>query len=388
MKKKYTIGIDARMFSDAFTGIGRYTYELTRRFFEKTEEPIQWVLFMNEPQFSEFNFSHPHVKAVCVDAPHYSLSEQVHFLKILNRENCDLVHYTHFNVPLLYRKPFVVTIHDTTISFYPGKKMNSWWHKIAYNKVIQHAVRNSERILTVSENTQKDVEKLFQISSLKMRTVWNGIGSEFYESSQIRKDAVRQKFHLSSHYLLYTGVWREHKNIVGLLRAFRLILDRARSSDGPHRFRDLDLVITGKEDPNYPEVKRLIKELDLEDRVKLVGLVCFEDLRALYSGADVYIFPSFYEGFGMPPLEAMRCNTPVCASRVSSIPEVCGDAVQYFDPHRVRHMAEKIVEVLVNEKLRQELVLKGKSRVKMFSWDTAADQTLAVYKDVLGLLNN
>ncbi|MCF7906064.1 glycosyltransferase, partial [Candidatus Gracilibacteria bacterium] len=165
------------------------------------------------------------MKKVCVASSHYSVAEQTKFLKILNREKCDLVHFTHFNLPLLYRGKFVVTIHDTTISFYPGKKMNSWWRKMAYNLVIRNAVQRAKKIITVSDNTANDLVKLFGVKREKMQTIWNGIGEEFREISEEEKKAVRKKYNLNDKFLLYTGNWREHKNLVGLLQAFRVILD-------------------------------------------------------------------------------------------------------------------------------------------------------------------
>jgi len=159
------IGIDARMFSDAFTGIGRYNFELTKRFFAMKPD-IEWVLFLNEPEFSQFEFPQ-NVKKVCVKAAHYSLAEQTKFLLLLNKEKCDLVWFTHFNRPLFYFRSCVVTIHDTTLSFYPGKKMGQWWRKLAYKAVITIAVRLAKTVITVSRNTRSDVIKLFHISPKK-----------------------------------------------------------------------------------------------------------------------------------------------------------------------------------------------------------------------------
>ena len=207
------IGIDVRMFSDAFTGIGRYNYELTKYFFENHPE-INWVLFMNDPEYAQFDFP-LNVKKVKVNAKHYSFSEQFKFWKILEAENCDLVHFTHFNTPILYKKPFVTTIHDTTISFYPGKKMNSWWRKLAYKIVIRHAVFASKKIIAVSDNTKKDIENLFEIPSEKIKTIWNGLGDDFYRVELDKINLAKQKFNLSDNFLLYTGVWREHKNVIG-----------------------------------------------------------------------------------------------------------------------------------------------------------------------------
>ncbi len=388
--KKLKVGIDARMFSDSFTGIGRYNFELTKRFFKSTPssspslggENVEWVIFMNEPEYSKYNFP-SHVKKILVKAPHYSFAEQVKFLRILNREKCDLVHFTHFNAPLLYRGKFITTIHDTTISFYPGKKMNSWWRKLAYNFVIKHAIGKARRIITVSENTKKDVEKLFSTPSSKIQTVWNGIGEEFHKVSDIEKETVKQKLGIGSQFILYTGNWREHKNLVRLIEAFKLILEKAMKPDGPASLKDLQLVITGKPDPYYPEVNETIDQLGLKDSVKLVGLVGQEDLIRLYGAAEVYVFPSLYEGFGLPPLEAMQCETPVVASRISAIPEVCGDAVQYFNPKDIEDMSTQISKLLLHDDEKGDLIEKGRKQIEKFSWDRAANETLKIYQSVL-----
>lgn len=389
--RKLKIGIDARMFSDSFTGIGRYNFELTKRFFsqrplprslpQREREEIEWVIFMNEPEYSKYNFP-PHVRKVLVNAPHYSFAEQVKFLKLLNKERCDLVHFTHFNAPLLYRGTFVTTIHDTTISFYPGKKMNSWWRKLAYNFVIRHAIGKAQKVITVSENTKRDVENLFKTDPSKIQTVHNGIGAEFHPISDIEKKVIREKFQLFDPFLLYTGNWREHKNLVRLLQAFKSILEKASQPDGPASLKDLQLVITGKPDPYYPEVIETIEKLDLKRSVKLVGLVDQDDLIRLYGAADVYVFPSLYEGFGLPPLEAMQCETPVASSRISAIPEVCGDAAQYFDPKDIEDMSTQILKVLLDEALRADLIIKGQEQIKKFSWERAADETLKIYEGV------
>ncbi len=367
------IGIDARMFSDGFTGIGRYNFELTKRLFEQKEmngEPLEWVIFLNDPEFSKFDFP-KHVKKVRVDAPIYSLAEQTKFLPILYKEKCNLVHFTHFNVPIGYRKPFVVTIHDTTINFYPGKKFDKWYHKKGYDAIMTNAVRSSKKIITVSENTKKDVMRLYGIKSEKIQPIWIAPSEEFVPISDAEKTEIKKKYDLPEQFLLYTGNWREHKNLVGLLKAFHQLRSKNDS---------LELVITGKPDPHYPEVLETMKALGLESAVKMPGLVDFEDLRKLTAAATVYVFPSFYEGFGLPPLEAMKCGTPVCASNVSSIPEVCGDAAILFDPENVNEMAESIAKVLSDKDLQKKLAQKGFERVEKFSWDECATRTLEVYR--------
>ncbi len=372
--KKIKIGIDARMFSDAFTGIGRYNFELTKRFFDLKPD-IEWVLFLNEPEFSKFDFP-KNVKKVCVNASHYSLAEQTRFLSILNKEKCDIVWFTHFNRPLLYFKPCVVTIHDTTLSFYPGKKMGQWWRKLAYKLVMTSAVRSAKHIITVSRNTRDDVVKLFGIASQKITPVWNGLSSDFHQCTEKEHEIVREKFQLSEEFLLYTGVWREHKNLVRLLRAFAKVRKQNPA---------VELVITGRQDPHYPEVLETVKEFDLEKVVKFVGLVDFSDLQKLYSAATLYVFPSLYEGFGLPPLEAMAAGTPAVVSNSSAIPEVCGNAVEYFNPENVEEMAEKISFVLSNDNRKKELVENGFERIKEFDWDKCAEETLKILLEAVNL---
>lgn len=374
-KKKLKIGIDARMFSDAFTGIGRYNFELTKRLFqpynlERTD--LEWVIFLNEPQFSQFEFP-AHVKKVCVNASHYSFAEQGRFAFLLYKEKCDLVHFSHFNLPLLYWRPFVVTIHDTTISFYPGKKMNTWWRKLAYQMVIRQAVKASKHIITVSEHTKQDVIKLFGIRPEKISAIHIAPSPEFKKLEEDVILAVKDAYQLPDEFLLYTGNWREHKNLVGLINAFAVL-------KAQEKFKSLALVITGKEDPHYPEVKATIAELNLQDSIKLVGLINIRSLMALFNAATIYVCPSFYEGFGLPPLEAMACGTPVAVSCAASLPEVCGKAAAYFDPHNVEDMTQVLSDLLLDKDHQTQLVALGLKQIKNFSWDTCAQQTLAVYK--------
>ncbi len=382
--RSFTIGIDARMFSDTFTGIGRCNFEITQRFFQQTDLPYKWVIFMNDPEYSRFKDTFPpHVRAVCVNAKHYSISEQTSFLFHLYKAKCDLLHFTHFNRPLLYRKPFIVTIHDTTISFYPGKKMNKWFHKLAYKKVIQSSVTNAKKVITVSRNTQNDVENLFHIPSQRIQTIYNGISHDFKPASPLLHEAVKQKYGIPDTFLFYAGVWREHKNLVKLLHAFRRLVDIIEAPTGPRYLKNIKLVLTGKPDFYYQEIPQTIHRLKLQNRVITPGLVPAEDLQYLYSAADVFVFPSLYEGFGIPPLEAMQSHTPVCASRISCIPEICGDAVAYFDPHDEKDMARVILQVLTQEELRKSLIEKGIKRLHSFSWDKTTQEILKIYAETL-----
>lgn len=371
------IGIDARMYSSGFTGIGRYTFELIRNL-AKLDPQNEFVIFLNSPEFETFTSPAKNFRKVKVNASHYSLREQTSFLKILKKEQLDLMHFTHFNSPLLYRGKYVTTIHDLTLSFFPGKKMNDWLHRTAYNLVLKQGVRKAQKIIAVSANTKKDLMELLQTPSNKIAVVWNGVGREFSPTvpTDLSRKQLEKDFDITKNYLLYTGVWRDHKNILGMLEALAQL-----KKDHPE-FKG-ELVITGKANPIYaPDIFAKVKELELEKTVVFTGLVSDDDLLKLYQNARAFVFPSFYEGFGLPPLEAMSCGVPVVASNSSSIPEVCGNAAEFFDPKDISEMASKIWTVWNDENVRKKLIEAGEKRVLDFSWRTMAEETLAVYREI------
>jgi len=377
------IGIDCRMYSSRFTGIGRYVYELTENLF-RTDPQNEYVLFFNEPEFSLFTPPNSKVKKVLVDAPHYSYAEQTKFLHLLNKEKLDLMHFTHFNAPIFYNKPSVVTIHDLTLSFYPGKKMSSPVHRFGYHLTIKTAVNKAKKIIAVSWNTKKDLQQLFRTDDKKISVIYEGVHEKFQplKSEQDLKkiEDVKKKYGLAFNgkpYLLYTGVWRSHKNLPKLLKAFHIL-----KNDYDYQG---SLVITGRKDPMYaPELEEKALSLKLEDDVIFTGLVDEKDLVHLYNGAQAYVFPSLYEGFGLPPLEAMQCGIPVVASNISSIPEICGkDNAVFFNPEDPEDMAEKIFNVTSEPSLREKLIANGLKRVKNFSWQKMTEQTLKVYHQAL-----
>lgn len=381
------IGIDCRMFSSAFTGIGRYTYELVTRFimFNDTQDhPHQLVLFFNEPEFANFTTTSPNVEKVLVNAHHYSLSEQTTFAFKLYKENLDLVHFPHFNVPILYRRPYVLTIHDLILSLFPGKKMNKWYHRLAYNLTIKNATHRAKQIIAVSESTKKDLEKLLNIPAEKVRVIYNGISSIFHHMVapiDLKKvETTLEKYSIKQPFFLYTGVWRNHKNLVNLIKGFsEFSINNAASAGAPAAPPAPLLVLTGRPDPHYPEIPAIIKSLHLENHIIMPGLVSEDELVHLYNAAEIYIFPSLYEGFGLPPLEAMACGTPVAASSASCIPEICGqENALFFDPQSPQDIAKKITQLYNDKDLSIKLSAKGLAHAQSFSWDTAAKETWKV----------
>jgi glycosyltransferase involved in cell wall biosynthesis len=366
------IGIDARLYSSSFTGIGRYVYELIDHLL-KLDRKNEYVIFLNEPEFEKFNPAGKNAEKILVNAAHYSLPEQWHFCRLLWKAKLDLMHFTHFNAPVLYRRPSIVTIHDLTLSLYPGKKMARFWHRFAYHITIHSIVSRAKRIIAVSEHTKRDVIRLLRVNPEKIAVIHEGVNPKFHQiTDRHLTNEFLEKMGLAKPYLLYTGVWRSHKNLVNLIKAFAIL---------KHKYHfDGWLVITGKEDPWYPEVKETVRKEHLEGEVRFTGLIPDEDLVLLYNGAQIYVLPSFYEGFGLPALEAFACGIPVCAARSSSLPEVCGEGnAVFFDPHNVEDMAAKIASLYNNPERMEELRSRGFTRLKDFSWEKMARETLEIY---------
>ncbi|MBN2307052.1 glycosyltransferase family 4 protein [Candidatus Peregrinibacteria bacterium] len=366
------IGIDARMYGVGFTGIGRYTAELIEHL-AKYDKENEYVLFMRKEPFEKFECPNQRFRKVLADFPHYSFGEQFGFNKVLKQENLDLMHFTHFNAPIFYNRPFVVTIHDLTLSFFPGKKMTGIFQRMAYHKVLRSVTRKARKIIAVSNNTKKDLMETLKIPEDRIIVIYNGVSAKFGGVKPTPRPELYKALGLNRPYFLYTGVWRDHKNLVGLIKAFAAFNEETG--------KQYELVITGQHNPTYHEVPDTVEELGVENSVHLVGLVSEENVYSLYLNALAYVFPSFYEGFGLPPLEAMQCGTPVLVSNVSAIPEVCGEGnAVYFDPYNIEDIKQKMLDFIKDPTLRQKLIDRGRERVKFFSWDKMVEGVLEVYK--------
>jgi len=243
---------------------------------------------------------------------------------------------------------------------------------MAYRKVLRSVTRKAKKIIAVSEHTKKDLQEMFNIPEERIQVIYNGVNPEFGEKSKTSKPDLMKKLGLQKPYFLYTGVWRDHKNIVGMIKAFAAV--------NKNLGDQYNLVITGRHNPSYKEIPDTVNEMKLEEDVHLVGLVSEDDLKALYQHALAYIFPSFYEGFGLPPLEAMQCGTPVTASNKSAIPEVCGEGnALFFDPYSIDDMREKMRTIATDASVRQRLVDAGFERVKFFDWKKMTSSVLQIY---------
>jgi glycosyltransferase involved in cell wall biosynthesis len=365
------IGIDARKLHDF--GIGTYIRNLLRqlaRIDGRTEfvllcRPwdVPWVAALGE------NF-----RPVVETAGNYSVAEQVKIPLALRREGVTLFHAPHYVLPPLVSCKSVVTIHDCVHLMFPQYLPNRL--AFAYARTsIALASRRATRVMTVSDSSKRDIVRLFGTDPDKISVIYNAyderFGVEPREEDVIR---VRERYQLHDEFVLYAGNVKPHKNLERLIEAFHIV--RKRGLD------HLKLVLIGDDISKYAALRRAVHQHQLHKYVRFLGYLPEETLAVMYRLAGVFVFPSLYEGFGLPPLEAMASGTPVVTSNVSSLPEVAGDAAILVDPYDPRAIAEGIHRVLTDEALRRDLRRKGVARAHQFSWEASVRRVHDIYTEV------
>lgn len=281
----------------------------------------------------------------------------------------DLLHIPHFNAPFRKKMPLVITIHD--LMYLRLKESAPWLKRKAAAIVFINALKKADRIIAVSENTKRDIIDYFPVAKEKIRVIHEAADPVFRKmDNNAELLCVRKKYNLPGDFMLFVGSLKRHKNIERLLLAY---------TDLKKRGIKHKLVIVGRYRPDESEVLAKIKTTD----AIYLNEVPTQDLVCIYNLSSVLAFPSLYEGFGLPVLEAMACGVPVVVSSKTSLPEVAGDAGMLCDPGDAKDISDKIYQVLTDQPLRVALVDKGFKRASMFSWGKTAKQTLDVYKEVL-----
>lgn len=333
---------------------------------------------MLEPEYGKFQLPNERIKKVKVSSHWYSWKEQLVLPFELYREKVDLMHFPHFNSPIVYRGKNIVTIHDLTPKFFPGHKIGRYWHRrFGFNQVFFSTVRKADKVIAVSNHTKKDIIKFFGAPEEKVVVVYEGIPC--IESGSMKQEPginnLKEKYNITKPFIFYLGVWRDHKNLVGLIRAFNILRKKYKM--------DLELVFGGGEDSHYPEIRQTWQNLKLTKYLIRPGFIPEEEIPLFYQAASLFVNPSFYEGFGLVTLEAMTHGTPVVCSKTTSLPEVLGKAAVYFNPHDPEDMAQSIKRVLERPNLQEQLIKTGFEQVKRYSWQKMAEETLEIYDNVL-----
>ena len=365
------VAIDARKLHDF--GIGTYIRNLLRQL-ARIDHDTDYVLLSSPTDLDVAAQLGPNFRSVLEPSPNYSLRELIHVPWVLHRERPDVFHAPHYVLPPAIRCRSVVTIHDCIHLMFPQYLPNKAAYAYA-RASMWAAVKRSSRILTVSEASKRDILHFFNVAPEKIEVVYNAIDDHFWLTPPEEEVArVRERYQLDHQFVLYVGNIKPHKNLVRLIDAF----DELRRTG----LEDLKLLIIGDEISKLPALRRAVHRHKLHKHVRFLGFVSDGTLRILYRLASVFVFPSLYEGFGLPPLEAMASGTPVVTSNQSSLPEVTGDAAVLVDPYDVDSLVDGIRRVLTDPALAAELRRRGPERAREFSWAHSVEKTRRVYEAV------
>jgi glycosyltransferase involved in cell wall biosynthesis len=385
------IGINAFYLGAVTTGSGQYIHHLVRRLTRLGDESeyilvkhTGWRMQNTSHSYSPFCILHS------VPTPFDSISEnlaklwfeQVSFPRACRRQDVELAHVPYFASPLFPTTPTVVTVHDLIPMLLPAYRGSTLVR--LYTRLVAAAARKADMVLTDSQASKRDIVRLLGIPAERVRVIYLA-ADDIYQPvrDEHRLAAVRRKYGLPESYLLYLGGFDRRKNVPTLLKAFAQLAKASRIGDWR-----VSLVIAGRLPERgadfFPDPRPIAQELGIGKRVVFTGWVPEEDKPALYSGARALVFPSLYEGFGLPPLEALACGTPVIASNKGSLPEIVGEGGLLVEPDDVEGLAGAMEKLLADNDLQTDLRQKGLAHAAKFSWEKTARETMAVYQEVKG----
>ncbi len=355
-------------------GVSVYTLSLLKHFAQIAKEQFQFRIYLKKspndllpPESDYFKYKVIHGK--------FFWSQIFLPYHLYIKRDIDVffspAHYT----PRLCPTPLVVTIHDLSYLYYPDEFLRKDLYKLQH--WTKHAIEQSAKIIAVSKNTKRDIMKHYQVPEDKIEVIYNGFEKSVLKNSRLNEEETLKNYNLQpTTYLLYVGTLQPRKNILTLIDAFHKLWKQIQT---------YKLVIVGKKGWLYEEIFTKVQELNLQEQVVFTDYLPDDQLVALYKNAFCFILPSLYEGFGIPVLEAMSFSCPVITSFASSLPEIGGDACLYFDPHSSDDLVEKIQRLRDDTALRKDLIKKGRERIKQFSWEKCADETLNVIQQAVNM---
>ena len=376
------IAIDVRcLMEENLTGVGEYTFNLLK-YLLNIDSQNQYLLFFNkrEPYLGHIKKLGKHNVTLCeFNYPNKLLNSS---LKFFNRPYLDsLIQSKHKkkidlfffpNINFLSISPFckyIATAHDLSFEIFPYffSFKRRMWHNAVNSRKIFH---KAKKIIAVSENTKRDLINLFNANPNKIQVVYSGID---ISRPEFADDKIKEKYNLPEKFILSLGTLEPRKNIETLIEAFQKL---KQDTDLPHK-----LVIAGSNGWKYKTIFDLVEKLNLKNEIIFTGFIDIEDKPHLYKFADLFVYPSYYEGFGFPPLEAMACKTPVITSHTSSLTEVCANAAILIDPYNVNKLYWAIKEALTDENLQANLVGKGYVQAQKFKWQDTAENFLKIINE-------
>jgi glycosyltransferase involved in cell wall biosynthesis len=370
------IAIDIRRMSEF--GVGTYIRNVVRTL-GRIDHENSYCLLGPPAKVQEIGPLPPNFTDLPLLAPERSLQGFREFRAALKRLQCDLAHVPNlFSVPRMMPCPYVLTAHD--MLEYMTRPRNGFLDSV-YFQLTRRALRGASRIFAVSNFTRNEIEKLFDIPSNRIEVVYNAIDERFLRghASAADRELIAQRYQVTYPFLLYAGRISPHKNVVRMIEAFSALKTELEKDAS---YPDLKLIIIGDDLSGNPDLRRTVIRSGVQNDVRFLGFIPIEVLRIFYDEAKVFVFPSLYEGFGLPPLEAMAHGTPVVTSNVSSLPEVVGNAAVLVNPENVFEIMRALHRVLMDKALRDRMKERGYRQAQRFSWEISVRRLLDVYGDV------
>jgi glycosyltransferase involved in cell wall biosynthesis len=374
------VAIDIRPIRDF--GVGTYIRNIVRHL-GRIDEHNDYFLIGGRDRVREIGRLPDNFHIVPFTLDEVSYRGYFGFRDVLRHYKCDLVHIPHLLwTPLRLPCPYVVTVHDV-LDFMYRAESSGGLRRSVHRYCTQRVLNRAARILAVSQFTKKDILRLFQIPDERVEVVYNAIDERFRmgHASDADRQFIAERYQTNYPFLLYAGRISPHKNVNRIIEAFSALKTELEKED---KFPELKLIIIGDEVSRHPDLRRTVIKSGVQNDVRFLGFVPIEVLRTFYDVAKVFVFPSLYEGFGLPPLEAMSHGTPVVTSNTSSLPEVVGNGAVMVNPENVFEIMRAIHRVLVDQAMREKLKQRGYEQVQRFSWEDSVKRILRVYREVAG----
>ena len=375
------VAIDIRRITEF--GVGTYTRNIIRAL-ARLDHANQYFLIGPPQKVAEIGPLPANFKSVPLLEPDTTVKGYFECRAILKRLHCELVHIPHvFSVPRNLPCPYVMTVHDVVEHLYRAREHSGLRRSLHFH-LTRHVLTAAGRILAVSKFTKSEIEKLFGIPGQHIEVVYNAIDERFLRghASEADRQLLAERYLVTYPFLLYAGSISPHKNLVRIIEAFSALRTELEKEA---MYPDLKLIIIGDELSKHPDLRRTVIRSGVQNDVRFMGFVPIEMLRVFYDAAKIFVFPSLYEGFGLPPLEAMAHGTPVVTSNTSSLPEVVDNAAVLVNPENVFEIMRALHRVLLDQAVRDKIRQRGYEQVRKFSWDASAQRTLEIYQEVTGV---
>jgi glycosyltransferase involved in cell wall biosynthesis len=372
------IAIDLRRMTEF--GVGTYIRNVVRTL-GRLDLESTYYLIGPPARVQEIGVLPANFQTVAVTSAERTVRGYREFRTVLRGLSCDLVHFPNlFSVPRALPCPYVMTVHDMLEHLSRAREQSGFWRSLHF-QLTRRVLRGAERIFAVSNFTKTEIEKLFEIPSDRIEVVYNAIDERFLHghATAADRELIAKRYQVTYPFLLYAGRVSPHKNVTRMIEAFSALKAELEKDQV---YPDLKLIIIGDDLSGNPDLRRTVVRSAVQNDVRFLGFIPIDVLRIFYDEAKLFVFPSLYEGFGLPPLEAMAHGTPVVTSNVSSLPEVVGRAAVLVNPENVFEIMRALHRVLTDRALRDRMKDRGYQQVARFSWEKSVRRIVDVYRQV------